>query len=216
MNRNVAPLFQVPNSPGIITSLIRFYLFWKFGSSHSGSPSYKPMPIWGGVGGGEKANRRALKGKKLPLFSRAQPRLEHSRWGTFVKFAQLSGETRFSWFLQCVSFPKCLLTQRSGVCCSTNVSRTILVSSVLVIMGWKILNLLLAKNIWGVGTLRFPSPLFHLFILLCVYVFFIYWGEKYSWNLVRCCINMPQFLSFFLSENVYFWQMYKLKELLFL
>ncbi|TWW79181.1 sugar transporter SWEET1 [Takifugu rubripes] len=35
----------VPNTPGIITSLIRFYLFWKFGSSHSGSPSYKPMPI---------------------------------------------------------------------------------------------------------------------------------------------------------------------------
>lgn len=166
-------LFQVPNTPGIITSLIRFYLFWKFGSSHSDSPSYKPMPIWG-VGGVcvcEKANWWALKGKKLPVFSCSATRLEHSRWGTFVKFAQLSGETRFSWFLQCVSFPKCLLlTQRSGVCCSTNVSRNILVSSVLVIMGWKIFNLLLAKNIWGVGTLlRFPClhpPLFHL--CLCI------------------------------------------------
>uniref|UniRef100_H3DLU7 Sugar transporter SWEET1 n=1 Tax=Tetraodon nigroviridis TaxID=99883 RepID=H3DLU7_TETNG len=35
----------VPNTPGIITSLIRFYLFWKFGPSSQGSPSYKPIHI---------------------------------------------------------------------------------------------------------------------------------------------------------------------------
>uniref|UniRef100_A0A3Q3VQW9 Sugar transporter SWEET1 n=1 Tax=Mola mola TaxID=94237 RepID=A0A3Q3VQW9_MOLML len=35
----------VPNTPGIITSLIRFYLFWKFGSATESSPSYKPLHI---------------------------------------------------------------------------------------------------------------------------------------------------------------------------
>lgn len=35
----------VPNAPGIITSLIRFYLFWKFGTSRQSSPSYRPMQI---------------------------------------------------------------------------------------------------------------------------------------------------------------------------
>lgn len=30
----------VPNTPGIFTSLIRFYLFWKFASVNQGSPSY--------------------------------------------------------------------------------------------------------------------------------------------------------------------------------
>ncbi|XP_008321350.1 sugar transporter SWEET1 [Cynoglossus semilaevis] len=34
-----------PNSPGIITSLIRFYLFWKFASANQSSPSYKLVPI---------------------------------------------------------------------------------------------------------------------------------------------------------------------------
>lgn len=39
---------QVPNLPGILTSLIRFFLFWKFGSANQNSPSYKPLRIWGG------------------------------------------------------------------------------------------------------------------------------------------------------------------------
>lgn len=46
-----SPVFmtpQVPNLPGIITSLIRFFLFWKFGSANQLSPSYKPLRIWGG------------------------------------------------------------------------------------------------------------------------------------------------------------------------
>lgn len=46
------PLFfmkpQVPNLPGIITSLIRFFLFWKFASANQDSPSYKSLRIWGG------------------------------------------------------------------------------------------------------------------------------------------------------------------------
>ncbi|KAM4735163.1 sugar transporter SWEET1 [Anableps anableps] len=36
---------MVPNTPGIFTSLIRFYLFWKFASTSQGSPSYKPLHI---------------------------------------------------------------------------------------------------------------------------------------------------------------------------
>ncbi|XP_068998852.1 sugar transporter SWEET1 [Embiotoca jacksoni] len=35
----------VPNTPGIFTSLIRFYLFWKFASVNQSLPSYKPMLI---------------------------------------------------------------------------------------------------------------------------------------------------------------------------
>ncbi|TMS10378.1 sugar transporter SWEET1 [Larimichthys crocea] len=35
----------VPNSPGIITSLIRLYLFWRFASVNQSSPSYKPLLI---------------------------------------------------------------------------------------------------------------------------------------------------------------------------
>ncbi|XP_023149356.2 sugar transporter SWEET1 [Amphiprion ocellaris] len=35
----------VPNTPGIFTSLIRFYLFWRFASVNQSSPSYKPMHI---------------------------------------------------------------------------------------------------------------------------------------------------------------------------
>ncbi|KAM9852481.1 sugar transporter SWEET1 [Aulostomus maculatus] len=34
----------VPNTPGILTSLIRFYLFWRFASVNQ-SPSYKSMQI---------------------------------------------------------------------------------------------------------------------------------------------------------------------------
>lgn len=33
----------VPNTPGILTSLIRFYLFKKFASVNQSSPSYKPL-----------------------------------------------------------------------------------------------------------------------------------------------------------------------------
>ncbi|MEQ2269786.1 hypothetical protein XENORESO_009723 [Xenotaenia resolanae] len=33
----------VPNTPGIFTSLIRFYLFWKFASTSQSLPSYKPL-----------------------------------------------------------------------------------------------------------------------------------------------------------------------------
>ncbi|XP_008429953.1 sugar transporter SWEET1 [Poecilia reticulata] len=36
---------MVPNTPGIFTSLIRFYLFRKFASTSQGSPSYKPLHI---------------------------------------------------------------------------------------------------------------------------------------------------------------------------
>lgn len=39
----------VPNTPGIFTSLIRLYLFWKFSSTSQSSPSYKPLHIWGAV-----------------------------------------------------------------------------------------------------------------------------------------------------------------------
>lgn len=46
-----SPVFmkpQAPNLPGIITSLIRFFLFWKFGSTKQNSPSYTSLKIWGG------------------------------------------------------------------------------------------------------------------------------------------------------------------------
>lgn len=36
---------MVPNTPGIITSLIRFYLFWRFASVNQSLPSYKPVQI---------------------------------------------------------------------------------------------------------------------------------------------------------------------------
>ncbi|XP_068426329.1 sugar transporter SWEET1 [Clinocottus analis] len=35
----------VPNSPGIFTSLVRLYLFWRFGSVNQSSPAYKSMQI---------------------------------------------------------------------------------------------------------------------------------------------------------------------------
>ncbi|XP_039973631.1 sugar transporter SWEET1 [Xiphias gladius] len=35
----------VPNTPGIFTSLIRFYLFWRFASVNQSSPTYKSMQI---------------------------------------------------------------------------------------------------------------------------------------------------------------------------
>ncbi|XP_056299890.1 sugar transporter SWEET1 isoform X1 [Pseudoliparis swirei] len=35
----------VPNSPGIFTSLIRLYLFWRFGFVNQSSPAYKSMLI---------------------------------------------------------------------------------------------------------------------------------------------------------------------------
>ncbi|KAM9310664.1 sugar transporter SWEET1 [Pholidichthys leucotaenia] len=35
----------VPNTPGILTSVIRFYLFWKFASLNQSSPSYKPVHL---------------------------------------------------------------------------------------------------------------------------------------------------------------------------
>ncbi|CAB1448740.1 unnamed protein product [Pleuronectes platessa] len=35
----------VPNTPGIFTSLLRLYLFWKFASVKQSSPSYKSMQI---------------------------------------------------------------------------------------------------------------------------------------------------------------------------
>lgn len=36
---------MVPNTPGILTSLIRFYLFWRFASVNQASPSYKLIQI---------------------------------------------------------------------------------------------------------------------------------------------------------------------------
>lgn len=33
----------VPNTPGIFTSLIRFYLFWRFAPVNQSSPAYKPV-----------------------------------------------------------------------------------------------------------------------------------------------------------------------------
>ncbi|XP_018593574.1 sugar transporter SWEET1 isoform X2 [Scleropages formosus] len=36
---------MVPNMPGILTSLIRFYLFWKFASTNQDKPSYKTLQI---------------------------------------------------------------------------------------------------------------------------------------------------------------------------
>ncbi|XP_034030647.1 sugar transporter SWEET1 [Thalassophryne amazonica] len=35
----------VPNLPGIFTSLIRLYLFWRFSPVNQSSPSYKPLAI---------------------------------------------------------------------------------------------------------------------------------------------------------------------------
>ncbi|XP_072316539.1 sugar transporter SWEET1 [Eucyclogobius newberryi] len=35
----------IPNMPGILTSIIRFYLFWKFASTSSGPPGYKSMAM---------------------------------------------------------------------------------------------------------------------------------------------------------------------------
>ncbi|XP_071325477.1 sugar transporter SWEET1 [Trachinotus anak] len=35
----------VPNTPGILTSLIRFYLFWRFAPVNQSSPSYKSLQI---------------------------------------------------------------------------------------------------------------------------------------------------------------------------
>lgn len=36
---------MVPNTPGILTSLIRFFLFWRFGALFDNKPSYKLIPI---------------------------------------------------------------------------------------------------------------------------------------------------------------------------
>ncbi|XP_029928071.1 sugar transporter SWEET1 [Myripristis murdjan] len=36
---------MVPNTPGILTSLIRFYLFWRFASVRQTSPSYRLIQI---------------------------------------------------------------------------------------------------------------------------------------------------------------------------
>ncbi|XP_012673488.1 sugar transporter SWEET1 [Clupea harengus] len=36
---------MVPNTPGIVTSLIRFFLFWSFGPADQSTPSYKPVSI---------------------------------------------------------------------------------------------------------------------------------------------------------------------------
>uniref|UniRef100_A0A3P9KKS4 Sugar transporter SWEET n=1 Tax=Oryzias latipes TaxID=8090 RepID=A0A3P9KKS4_ORYLA len=36
---------MVPNTPGIFTSLIRFYLFWKFAPINQSSPTYKALQI---------------------------------------------------------------------------------------------------------------------------------------------------------------------------
>ncbi|AWO96572.1 putative sugar transporter SWEET1 [Scophthalmus maximus] len=36
---------MVPNTPGIFTSLIRFYLFWRYASVNQSLPSYKSMQI---------------------------------------------------------------------------------------------------------------------------------------------------------------------------
>lgn len=35
----------VPNTPGILTSIIRLYLFWRFTSTSQGSPAYKSMAM---------------------------------------------------------------------------------------------------------------------------------------------------------------------------
>ncbi|CAL8290667.1 unnamed protein product [Merluccius merluccius] len=36
---------MLPNTPGIFTSLIRLFLFWRFSSSGGTSPAYKPLKI---------------------------------------------------------------------------------------------------------------------------------------------------------------------------
>ncbi|XP_017280459.1 sugar transporter SWEET1 [Kryptolebias marmoratus] len=36
---------MVPNTPGIVTSLVRFYLFWKFASSDQSLPHYKVLRL---------------------------------------------------------------------------------------------------------------------------------------------------------------------------
>ncbi|GAA6079003.1 sugar transporter SWEET1 isoform X1, partial [Tachysurus ichikawai] len=36
---------MVPNTPGIVTSLIRFLLFWLFRSTSQDKPSYKSLQI---------------------------------------------------------------------------------------------------------------------------------------------------------------------------
>ncbi len=39
-------VFQVPNTPGIFTSIIRFFLFWWFGAVIPNKSSYKLIQIW--------------------------------------------------------------------------------------------------------------------------------------------------------------------------
>ncbi|KAA8591637.1 hypothetical protein FQN60_017011 [Etheostoma spectabile] len=39
------PYIVVPNTPGIFTSLIRFYLFWRFAAVNQSSPSFKSLQI---------------------------------------------------------------------------------------------------------------------------------------------------------------------------
>lgn len=99
-------LFQVPNSPGIITSLIRFYLFWKFGNSPQSSPSYKPIPIW--WGGVQKDQQMGIKSCSIQYTCVESHGLEHCRWGScecrneiFLFFCSRSKTIG-------VSFPKCL------------------------------------------------------------------------------------------------------------
>ncbi|KAL2084204.1 hypothetical protein ACEWY4_019722 [Coilia grayii] len=36
---------MVPNTPGIVTSLIRFFLFWSFGADGQNKPAYKPVSM---------------------------------------------------------------------------------------------------------------------------------------------------------------------------
>lgn len=110
-------LFQVPNTPGIITSLIRFYLFWKFGSSPQGSPSYKPIPIWGGYKGTSRWALRAVLNCSPPppqFFCVESHGLKHSRWGSW-EFCTAEWQNLIFMFFFCspskpigVSFPKCL------------------------------------------------------------------------------------------------------------
>lgn len=204
-------VFQVPNTPGIITSLIRFYLFWKFGSSHQGSTSYKPMPIWGRGGGMERALRAAV----------LRPFLCWVRWlGT-----QPMRESRFlhSWgsksalvgfYTTCVSFQSAfssLPLKISSICWSTMLSSLCTGGT-----GLKP-DFLFSQRIWGVKTfwLFFSS---WLTCLYCYYHVFMcsssFDEEKNLYNLMRrhlCSVTTGVLLRqhatfcFFNGECIFLW-----------
>lgn len=213
----------MPNTPGIITSLIRFYLFWKFGSSPQGSPSYKPIPIWGG-GEYEGTSRWALRPAVncSPQFSCvASHGLEHSWWGT-CEFCTAGCRKPIFLFFCCrsktigVCFPKCLLiTDIKGqwpLLIYPHVKDHSLHPQSPYWWYWVKINL--AKEFGVLKLSGFfvcvcvymfltPASLVYMFIvifnLLRKKIFITWWGDIFIEALLMCwCITMPTCHIFFL------------------